>query len=73
MKERPAPLDLVALRIAFDAQCGHAQLKSLQTLNNESQLLLWKTIKEMRKFVSAKTDKVLLSAIVKSYLVGTFC
>ena len=58
MKERPAPLDIAALKDAFDAQPGNARLRSLQTLNNESQLLLWKTLKEMRKFVAAKADKV---------------
>jgi hypothetical protein len=58
MKEKPVEPDLEALKKAFDAQPGHSRLRSLQTLHNESQLLLWKTIKEMRKFVSAMPDEV---------------
>ena len=58
MKEKPEEPDFVALEAAFYAQPRHAHLRSVQTLHDEAQLLLWKTIKEMRKFVSAKEDKV---------------
>lgn len=64
MKERPVEPDFPALEAAFYAQPRHAHLRSVQTLHDEAQLLLWKTIKEMRKFVAAKEDKVSIASNV---------
>jgi hypothetical protein len=58
MKPRPADLDVKALEDAFYAQPSHAGLRTLQTLHDEAQLLVWRTLKELRKFVSAKEDQV---------------
>jgi hypothetical protein len=60
MKPRPADLDVKALEEAFYAQPSHAGLRTLQTLHDEAQLLVWRTLKELRKFVSAKEDQVRL-------------
>lgn len=64
MKEKPAEPDFPALEAAFYAQPRHAHLRSVKTLHDEAQLLLWKTIKEMRKFVAAKEDKVRVTLIL---------
>jgi hypothetical protein len=61
MKPRPADLDVKALEEAFYAQPSHAGLRTLQTLHDEAQLLVWRTLKELRKFVSAKEDQVQLN------------
>lgn len=58
MKVKPTEPDLEALRAAFDAQPGHARLRTLTTLHDEAQLLVWKTLKELRKFVMAKEEQV---------------
>jgi hypothetical protein len=58
MKPRPVDLDVKALEEAFYAQPSHAGLRTLQTLHDEAQLLVWRTLKELRKFVSAKEDQV---------------
>jgi hypothetical protein len=60
MKPRPVDLDVKALEEAFYAQPSHAGLRTLQTLHDEAQLLVWRTLKELRKFVSAKEDQVRL-------------
>lgn len=62
MKPKPAELDLDALKEAFYAQPTHAGLRTLQTLHDEAQLLVWRTLKELRKFIMAKDDQVLRSA-----------
>lgn len=58
MKVQPEEPDLEALKAAFDAQPGHARLRNLQVLHDEAQLLVWRTIKELRKFVTNKEEKV---------------
>lgn len=68
MKEKPAELDLQALEAAFYAQPRHAHLRSVQTLHDEAQRLLYKTIKEMRKFVTAKEDKVAFIVLLSIYV-----
>ncbi len=58
MKPKPVEPDLEALKAAFDAQPGHARLRTLQTLHDETQLLVWRAIKELRKFAEAKEEEV---------------
>ena len=59
MKEMPVEPDIKALKVAFDAQPSHARLRSLKMLHAQGQRLLRRTMREMRKFVEAKTaDKV---------------
>lgn len=58
MKVKPEEPDLDALKAAFDAQPGHARLRALKTLHDQSQLLVWRTIKELRKFVMNKDEEV---------------
>lgn len=58
MREEPAALDLKALESEFYARPDHAHLKSLRTLHEEAQQLLYRTLEELRAFVMAKDDEV---------------
>ena len=58
MAPEPPPLDLKALELEFYSRPDHAHLKSLQTLHEEAQLLLYRTLEELRAFVMAKDDEV---------------
>ena len=61
MREPPPPLDIDALEAEFYARPEHDHLRSLRTMHDEAQLLLYRTLKELRAFVMAKDDDVRFS------------
>lgn len=71
MAPEPPPLDLKALELEFYSRPDHAHLKSLQTLHEEAQLLLYRTLEELRAFVMAKDDEVSVR-VIQTLLCGGF-